>query len=178
MQMNDAAAATLGVFAGLGNVAPPGGLAPGLRELAAGGIVMRDDVLTFTGHGGWAPEPPGAFPDLTGWECFVSSFHLEDLVPVHVDVPEGGGQPFINEEDQRVLLLHGVAFALQICRLVPALDPPVPVRCIVGANDTNATFRFHRIRTGEQWIGADLDSYQRDKLVVVDAQPSRRQAHR
>ena len=61
MQMNDAAAAALDVFAGLEKMQPAGGLAPTLRELAAGGIVVRGNALTFTDHGGWAPDPPAPF---------------------------------------------------------------------------------------------------------------------
>ena len=71
----------------------------------------------------------------------------------------------------RVLLLHGLAFALQFSRLVYALDSPGPVRCIVGANDTNATFRFHQIREGEHWNLPDLDSYRQDRMIVLDIEP-------
>ena len=56
-------------------------------------------------------------------------------------------------------------------RLVYALDPPSSVRCITGANDTNATFRFHQIRPGENWNLADHDSYWQDKMIVLDVDP-------
>ncbi|WP_187452000.1 hypothetical protein [Streptomyces parvus] len=42
------------------------------------------------------------------------------------------------------------------------------MRCIIGANDTNATFRFHQSRPGESWNHPDLDSYQMDRMVLID----------
>lgn len=81
------------------------------------------------------------------------------------------GAPLIGDDDQRILLTQGLAFALQFSRLVYALDPPSPVRCIVNANDTNGTFRFHQIRRGERWNLPDLDAYRRDKVIVLDIEP-------
>ena len=47
---------------------------------------------------------------------------------------------------------------LEFCRLVQALEPPAPVRCIIAVNDTNGTFRFHQIRPGESWNSPGLDA--------------------
>ncbi|MFI0404811.1 hypothetical protein ACH34S_02805 [Actinomadura sp. 3N508] len=170
LTMNDAAANLLGVLNGLTNVEPPGGLAPALRERAAQGIVRRGKVLTWAASVGGAVEAPSFFKDLTAWECSDSSFHLEDAVPV--DVRTLDDAPVISEADQRILLLHGVAFALQFSRLVYALDAPGPVRCILGANESNATFRFHQIRPGELGNTPDLDAYRLEKMIVVDVQPA------
>ena len=62
---------------------------------------------------------------------------------------------------------------LEFCRLVQALEPPAPVRCIIAVNDTNGTFRFHQIRPGESWNSPDLDAHREDKMIVVDIEPSR-----
>ncbi|HZB33939.1 MAG TPA: hypothetical protein VE465_27505 [Streptosporangiaceae bacterium] len=180
--MNDAAAAMLGVLSGSLFLQPPGGLAAGLKERAARGIVRRGNVLTWARSAGavepaWSAGPAGTgdgvsplATDLTGWECADSSFHLEDAVPV--DNPTVDGVPALSEAHQRVLLLHGLAFALEFSRLVYALDPPTPVRCILGANETNATFRFHQIRPGESWNAPDLDGYRSEKMVVIDIEPT------
>ncbi|KOU22758.1 hypothetical protein ADK52_20145 [Streptomyces sp. WM6372] len=167
--MNDAAAEIL-VFAGGVNLTPPGGLALGLRGLLTEGITRRGDVLTWANSTGDANGAPSFFGDLTGWECADSSFHLEDHVPVDVQINDD--TPQILEDDQRILLLHGIAFAMEFCRLITKLDHPGPVRCIVGANETNATFRFHQIRAGESWHNPDLDSYRMDKMVVLDLKPA------
>ncbi|MFI6030843.1 hypothetical protein [Amycolatopsis magusensis] len=145
-------------------------LAAGLRELLAWGIDQRGDVLVFGGYSGWAGEPPGRYEDLTGWECAVTSFHLEDRVPVHVDNVDA--VPVISEQDQLVLLRQGARFDMEMVRLAGALADPVPIRCIVSTNSTNGTFRFHRARTGESLLLPDLNSYTEDKIVTVDSGPA------
>ncbi|MFH9799243.1 hypothetical protein [Streptomyces virginiae] len=82
------------------------------------------------------------------------------------------GAPEISRDGQRVLLLHGIAFALELRQLVAVLDRPGPVRCIVSANETNATFRFHQVRDGERWNRPDLDGYRLDRMVVIDLAPA------
>ncbi|WP_242902366.1 hypothetical protein [Actinomadura terrae] len=170
LTMNDAAADMLGVLSGRADLEPPGGLAAGLRERASRGIVRRGKVLTWASSTGGAAGAPSFFKDLTAWECSDSSFHLEDAVPV--DVRTVDDAPMINEADQRILLLHGLAFAFEFSRLVYALDPPSPVRCILGANDSNATFRFHQIRPGQFGHAPDLDTYRLDKMIVLDVEPA------
>ena len=100
----------------------------------------------------------------------MSSFHLDDVVPVEVGSLED--EPVISEADQVVMLRHGLGFALEVVRLVRALPEPVAVRCIVGANSTNGTFRFHRARRGESWLSSDVDDFLGDKLIVVDSGPA------
>lgn len=104
LTMNDAAADLLGVLNGLADIEPPGGLAPGLRERTAQGIVRREKVLTWASSVGGAAGAPSFFNDLTAWECADSSFHLEDVVPV--DVLTVDNAPVISEDDQRILLLQ------------------------------------------------------------------------
>ena len=170
VKMNDVAVRAVGVLVGLAAAEPPGGLAPGLRDRAAGGIVRRGEVLTWAGSSGNAEGAPSVFGDLTGWECADSSFHVEDLVPVNVAVVDDA--PVISEEGQRVLLAHGLAFGLEFSRLVYALRPSVPVRCILAANETCATFRFHQIRPGEDWNAPGLDGYRMEKMIVIDIEPA------
>jgi hypothetical protein len=150
LKMNDAAVELLGPLIGM---EPPGGLTPGLRKRAACGIVRRGKVLTWADSTSRAEDAPSVFRDLTAWECADSSFHLEDLVA---------------EPDQRTLLLHGVAFAREFSRSALALDPPSKVRCILSADETHVTFRFHQIRQGEDPYQPDLDRYSPEKVVVLD----------
>jgi hypothetical protein len=164
--MNDAAARTLGMTAGSPSLTPPGGLAPDLRRRIESGIIRRGKVLTWAASAGAADGAPGIFADLTAWECADSSFHLEDFVPVNVEVVDDA--PLIAEAGQRALLLHGMAFTLEFAALVHRLDEPVPVRCILSANETNATFRFHQIRADEVSNRADLELYRLEKMAVMD----------
>jgi hypothetical protein len=169
LKVNDAAAQALGVIGALGCPAASGDLTPGLQERLDRGLRRRGSVLTWADSVGAAEGAPSIFGDLTAWECADSSFHIEDVVSVDVATVEDA--PLISDGDQRTLLLHGFAFALKFSRLVYALTPPAPVRCIVAANDTNATFRFHQIRRGESWTMPDLDSYRQDKMIVLDIEP-------
>lgn len=171
LKMNDTAVRVLGVLAGLTAVTPPGGLAPGLRNQLASGIKRRGEVLTWADSVGNPGGAPSFFNDLTSWECSDSSFHLEDHVPVQVALVDGA--PQITQDDQRILLLHGIAFALEFGQLVYELEQPGPVRCIVATNETNATFRFHQIRPGEFWNYPDLDRYKLEMMVVIDFEPVR-----
>lgn len=116
-------------------------------------------------HGRGCSDPPG-----TGWECADSFFHLEDSVPVHIETVDDA--PVISEADQKTLLINGLAFGFRFAQLVRSIDEPSPVRCIIAASETNATFRFHQIRPGERWNLPDLDGYKLDKLIVIDIQPS------
>jgi hypothetical protein len=56
--------------------------------------------------------------------------------------------------------------------LIHGLEPPVSVRCILSANETNATFRFHQVRPGERAHHPDLDGYRLEKMIVIDVRPS------
>lgn len=165
LQLNDHAVRLLGVLGGLGGMTPPGGLAPGLRDKLDRGIERRGETLTWADSVGNIEGAPAFFNDLTAWECSDSSFHLED----HVSLADS---PKITENDQRILLLHGITFALELRRLVDALEHRTPVRCITSANETNATFRFHQVRPNESWNTPDLDSYQLEKIAVLDFVPA------
>ena len=169
--MNDAAVEMLGMLSGFAAIEPPEGLASGLQERVASGIVRRGKVLTWASSVGGAEAAPSLFETLTQWECSDSSFHLEDVVPVE-EVLTVDGAPVIMEEGQRTLLLHGVSFALRFSQSVYALDPPTPVRCIVAVNETSGTFRFHQIRPGEEWNLPDLDGYRCEKVIVLDIDPA------
>jgi hypothetical protein len=61
-----------------------------------------------------------------------------------------------------------LAFAMRFAGLVRGLPEPAPVRCIINANETCATFRFHQVRPGETWHQEDLDSYEFDRMIVID----------
>jgi hypothetical protein len=174
IQVTDAAARLLGVHGGLLPALPPGGLAAGLEGILKRGIVRRERVLTWAGSAGGAAGSPSFFPDLTAWEFSDSSFHLDDFVPVDVAIIDDA--PVISEAAQRTLLIQGLGFAIRFACLVRDLDEPGPVRCITGANDTNATFRFHQVRAGEHWNDPDPDpdSYKLDKVIVIDIVPPAR----
>jgi hypothetical protein len=144
------------------------GLVPELRDLVTAGIVVRGGAVAFAKDAPRCAGAPGSFPGLTDWECQVSSFHLDDVVPITVNFT-ADQEPVISEGDQLIMLLQGIGFGWQIARLARELDTPIPVSCIVSTNSTNGTFRFHRVRDGETWLRRDLDEYRLEKIVVLDS---------
>lgn len=176
--MNEAAASALQP---LTIVDPPPavlGLSEGLRDKFALGLTCNEGAWIFTDHvGQWAAVPASAseaiaktgWRDLTGYECNVNAFHLEDYAPVSVTITDGC-QPQIDYEDQIALLRLGLVVADNVFGLMGALPEPFPARCIVSANDTCVIFRFHGIRAGEEWAGPDLDGWS-DMMVIIDRHP-------
>ncbi|GAA2778115.1 hypothetical protein [Crossiella cryophila] len=164
VRFNEVAAGVLDLRAAI----PPTDLAPELRDLVTEGVLLRGGALVFARHADQADRTPGFAEDPICWECSMSSFHLDDVLPVHLgQLP---GEPVISEPDQLLMLRHGLGFALEIARLVSAL--PAAVCCIVSANSTNGTFRFHQARQGESWLSPDLDAYRLEKLIVVEHGPA------
>jgi hypothetical protein len=166
LTMNDAAVRLLGLHDGLFPAWVPEGIGPGLEGILGRGIVRRGQVVTWAGSAGDTEGAPAGFCDLTSWECFDSSFHLEDFVPVGAVIVDD--TPVISESGQKTLLACGLAFVLRFARLVHDLGGPAAIRCLLGVNETNATFRFHQIRGGERWHDPGLDRYQLDKMIVAD----------
>ncbi|RJO73408.1 hypothetical protein D5S18_19460 [Nocardia panacis] len=164
LKLSDAAVKTLGVVAGFAFLEPPDGLADGLRAHLEKGLTHRGNVLTWAGSTATVDRSGSRLFDLTGWECAASVVHLAEHLPI--DTGDG-----ITEPDQRILLLHGIALARALTEHVYRLAPRVGVRFIIDANDTDATFRFHRIRPGEEWNLPDLDTYINSKPVVIDIEP-------
>jgi hypothetical protein len=93
---------------------------------------------------------PADFPDKTGLECFINSFHLEDYV-------EENWLPYalwvINQlfEKYANLFNHNLLTA------------------IVTQDDLSCTLRFHLKREEESWLDEDLDSYKEEAILVIDS---------
>ncbi|MFD3745963.1 hypothetical protein [Nocardia sp. NPDC058633] len=163
--MNDRTTKLLGLRDGFGGLDPEEGLSSGLRTWVDRGIGCRGEVVCWAPVPAHADDAPGRSFDLIGWECFHTLFHLEDFVPVDSTYAEG---PIIGVDAQRTLLRQGIALAREVGRLAGELSTPLPLRCIVAIDETNGTFRFHRIRPNESWLLDDLDSYDRGCVVVID----------
>jgi hypothetical protein len=163
VRLNEAAARALGFPFGAG--ADPGELG---RRLVTGGLA-RDGRggLVVPGLSFKVPD----FPDLTFRESQRNCWHLDDHPDIHAEV-DGEGTPHIDHDDQVLMLRHGLALSLIVGELARALPDRPATCCIIGANDTNGTFRFHQLRPGERWIGEDLDLYLDDMLIVIEDQPS------
>ena len=175
--MNDAAATALCRSA----VPLDGGTRLGgdLQAIVAAGLIVREGALLFARFVQQNPVSPGGvaraiermgWRTLTAYECQRNSFHLEDESMQTGELNEDG-VPRISEPDQVTLLRRGLVIAWQVSSLAREMVTPVPVRSIIGANETNGNFRFHQVRDGEQWHSDDLDKFLYDKIVIVDSRP-------
>ena len=179
IRMNEAAATALQPLTATLMPTVSDALGQDLQDMLAKGLTDNEGALILTAHvGGWPAAPASVsaaiakmnWQDLTGYECAYNSFHLEGYVPVQVTHLDEG-RPQISTEDQVVLLRRGMVVADAVLRLVRALPQPTAVRCIILANDACATFRFHRIRPGEDWIDlAEMERCPGEMTVVIDSQ--------
>ncbi len=90
------------------------------------------------------------FPDKTGLECFINSFHLEDYVAEN-------------------WLPYALWLINQLFEKYARLFNPKLLTAIVTQDDLSCTLRFHLKRDGESWLDEDLDSYQEEAILVMDS---------
>lgn len=176
--MNDAAAAALRI--GTEPLYGDTVLDAELQAILAAGLVVCDGALLFAKFTEQHPLGPGdvaraiermGWRDLTYYECQHNSFHLDDETTERW-APNQDGVGTISEPDQVALLRRGLFFARRVGDLACALPEPWPVRCIIGANDTGSTYRFHKLRDGEQWLADNLDDYRLEKIATFDCSPA------
>lgn len=176
--MNDDAAWALDLLAVGGSPGPEVELDDQLREMIGHGLIHDDGALVFavTDHGS-ARRTSGAGAamarmgwDLTQYECQMTSFHLDDHVPVTLTNVDG--EPWIDHDDRVIMLRLGLKLAGELARLVQGLPEPASVRCIVSAGSTNGTFRFHQLRGGRSWLTDNLDDYREEMMITVDVVPA------
>ncbi|MEV0028371.1 hypothetical protein [Nocardia sp. NPDC050793] len=175
VRMNDRAARLLGVRDGFGGLDPEEGLAPGLRTWVDGGIESRGEVVSWAPIPANADDAPGRLFDLYDWEHWHNDFHLEDFVSVDSTYADG---PIVGVDAQRTLLRQGIALAREVGRLAGELSTPIPLRCIIAANETNGKFAFYRIRPEDSWVLDDLDRDDRGYVVIIDFVPRPRDRFR
>ncbi|MGW4742602.1 DUF6630 family protein [Nocardia xishanensis] len=173
--MNDRAARLLGVRDGFGGLDPEEGLSSGLRTWVDGGIESRGEVVSWAPIPADADDAPGRFVDLYEWEHWHNDFHLEDFVSVDSTYADG---PIVGVDAQRTLLRQGIALAREVGRLAGELSTPIPLRCIIAANETNGKFAFYRIRPEDNWVLDDLDGDDRGYVVIIDFVPRSRDRFR
>lgn len=89
------------------------------------------------------------FHDLTGYECFINSFHVEDFA-------------------LRDCLSHALSFALCCIRMWNETSSNEVLRVIVSSHDSDAIVRLHKVRAGEEWLAANLEGYD-EAILQVDS---------
>jgi len=94
--------------------------------------------------------------DETGLECLMSKEHLEDFLPDSVSV--------------QALVSHGTAYADKLRESLEKSGLHGHFRVIISAipEDRTCTIRFHRVRPGQTWLDADLETYKSEAVMTID----------
>lgn len=170
--MNDAAMRALAIAHDLTSDEQPEKLIAGLHRLIERGIERRNQVLTWANSRAVtenATEHPGG---LTGWEASNNWVPLEGFIGVQSNALYGPDN--LPEGQQQILLHYGIEFLLKFTALAQALDPPVPLRCILAGSERSVTFRFHQIRPAETWDPNNPWNFSPEKVIVADIAPEPR----
>lgn len=126
-------------------------LAPRLADLLQADLVLEDGCWFLQPlRDGAQTATLAAFPDRTGFECFVNHVHIGDFVEEQDDV---------NELHRQGLLWAGL--------LVEKLKPHGSFNIIVSCVELDCSVRFHRTRAKERWLVEDLDTYREEALLVL-----------
>ena len=91
------------------------------------------------------------FPDLTGYECFLNSVHVDDYVRENV-VEQG----FLFIE--RVFLGWQKLLGSRTLNALASIEAP-----------GSMVVKFHLLRDGESWAADPLDDYLEEAVLVVDS---------
>jgi hypothetical protein len=168
MRMNDAAVEAMAALALTGEEHPEK-LVSNLQRTVERGIERRDQVLTWAGSRADSARATEHSGCLTGWETGHNWVPLEGFIGVHSNALYGLDK--LTEAQERLLLRHGFDFLVKFSALARALDPPVPIRCILAGSEDSVTFRFHQIRPAENWDPDGPWSFRPEKLIVADLLP-------
>lgn len=129
----------------------PGTLPAKLAKIGNGRLMFADGCIfaqVLYQHRGNATLE--AFPDETGYECFVNHIHLDDYA-----------------DD----IVEQLRLALTLMRRIKinwrgSKYSKLPAEFIVSANETCCVLRFHVLRAGQNYLDADLDKYKSDAVLV------------
>jgi len=137
---------------------PPDRLDPRLARVLEGGLAEESGCIFLSAlANGYNPSLRERL-DGTGLECFVNHFHVENRVP--------GPLPY--QLGQAVLFAKGLGLLLE------GSYPGIIFRIIVSQNDQGTIIRFHKVRSGESYLDANLENYKDEAVwTCLTSVPSR-----
>jgi hypothetical protein len=127
-------------------------LHPSLADIVNFGFVQVGDSIVLkallpAAHSSSVSD----FTDETGYECFVNHIHVEDYVPL---------------ASKSAALATGISLANHLETLLHHVFPNEEFEIIVSLEGTHCVVRFHKKRTGQQWLQDELDNYREEALMV------------
>jgi hypothetical protein len=125
----------------------------GLQAIRDLGLDLRGDLLFFRKFAVRVrPLNPAVDKDLTGLECNINDLCLNDYV----------------QASPEEMLTAGLRLA-QVTIAQSEERRAGPIRIIIAANEGVWTFRFHRIRQGEDWLSRPIDGYKSEAVLSLDS---------
>jgi hypothetical protein len=101
---------------------------------------------------------PADFDAASALECCANKLLLEKML-----------DPRLVVACPLLMLTGGLLLAGEVSRRLSAL--PGRFNVIVSYDGESCAVRFHKIRPGESWLSADLESYVDEGVLVVEAGP-------
>ncbi len=112
-----------------------------LLAIARAGFIELDGCIFLNAFAGrFGALAPDHFPDKTGIECFVNSFHVDDYVP---------GE----------FLEQSLLFSDEVSSMWTNQFQNIPALILVSAVNDGVVLKLHTLRAGEEWLVHDLDTY-------------------
>jgi len=131
-----------------------------LISLLGSGIIENNGTFLLKKLEDSVKDPFPRFGDLTGYECEVNHVHLEDYID------------FSHNKDPEILFRSGVAFVSRLNEKLALTYHNEHFRIILSYSldePLGCSIRFHKIRTGENWIKMeDLEGYKSEAIMVMD----------
>lgn len=97
-----------------------------------------------------------AFPDLTGYECFVNHVHIEDYIE--------------SVCSQKELFKQGLSFATMLANELKLSFPNKPFWVILSVNKSSCNVRFHQLRKDERWLADNIEEYTKEAIMVLETE--------
>ncbi len=125
-----------------------------LKQVLAAGIVEEDGCWFLAKRRAGTKGKISDFGDRTGLECFVNKVHIEEQSPINI---QEQGLLFVSAI-RELLEPHGHFNIMMEVSNSDIEGKPNILTCNV---------RFHKIRTGEQWLKDDLDAYRDEGILLL-----------
>ncbi|GGF58562.1 hypothetical protein GCM10011332_10150 [Terasakiella brassicae] len=117
-----------------------------LKELLSNGLIEVDNGLFFKSFQNSLKTITNEnSPDITGRECTINKFHIEDYVNKNVYQ-----QAFLT-----------IKYIWEMCK-------DYNCRIILGDDEGDLNIRFHQIRYAEKWLDENLEKYKLNGILYLD----------
>ena len=120
-----------------------------LKSIADSGFDLHNGCYVLSGLSGATNVTRESFPDCTGYECFLNSFHVEDY-------------------DSVSPLAQAILLVQEVFTIWNAAQRAMRLIAVVSADEFSVVTKFHSQRPGEQWLSDNIEGYD-DPVMSIDS---------